>query len=141
MTETDFLRSIDCRFPYGDNVAARALVVQSLEISPNAVFMVVHELARPGYSVNPSVARRLELLSEIRGSFKHPIAGPVLTLAERIILGEEASVEEAIAVMEQIRHFPNEYSALAIAYMSCDDRENLADRLYNNIVNRWREGT
>ena len=138
MTEAEFINSTDCRFPYGDNFAARDLISKSCGISPNAAFAVADELARPPRGAKTSVSKRLALLGHLRGSLKHPLAGTVLALAERMIKGEKATVKEAMAIMERISTFPGEYAALGLAYMSCDDRQGLADRFYNEIIERWK---
>jgi len=46
MTEQEFISSIDCNFPYEDIALAKELILQARSISPNAVFMVLHEILR-----------------------------------------------------------------------------------------------
>jgi len=45
--ESEFIASIDCAFPYLAPVKWRRTVAAALNLSPNSVFMVVHELCRP----------------------------------------------------------------------------------------------
>ena len=46
MNEEEFLNSIDCRFPYEDKGKWRALILQGKNISDNASFGVLEEIAR-----------------------------------------------------------------------------------------------
>ena len=69
----------------------------------------------------------------------HPLAEPVLGVAERMIRGEELSVREAMALMNHIADHGDSYNALAIAYFSCNDQSGEADDLYDAILLRWKE--
>jgi hypothetical protein len=138
MTEREFVDSIECRFPYGDRDTARRLIAEACVISTNAAFAVAHELARPGRGVDAPVGARLELLAILQGSLVHPVSGAVLGLARRQIHDLDIPVEEAVAVMEQVSAFPGEYAALALAYMSCDDRDGVANRRYDEVVRQWQ---
>jgi len=138
MTEAEFIELIDCRFPYSDAAASRRLIAQACAISPNAAFAVADELARPAMGTDVSIATRLESLDILRNSLAHPLACAVLGLAQRKINEKEVTVGEAIAITEQVSAYPGEYAALGLAYMSCDDRDGLADHFYKDIIVRWQ---
>lgn len=138
MTEAEFVDSIDARFPYGDAQAGRALINQGLGISANAAFAVAYELAHPPVDAEPWTERRLQDLALLRSSLRHPLAVPVLAVVERLIRGEQITVEEAMSLMEQIGAYRDQFAALGLVYMACDDRENVADGVYERIVESWR---
>lgn len=138
MTEGEFIDAIACRFPYEDDGAAVAVIAAACTLGPNAAFAVANELARPPQSLSPSVGIRINLLAELRRNLRHPLADPVLAIAERMIRGEQVSVAEAVDMMMLIAGHPGSYKALSLVYFSCDDHEGDADRLYNEIVKRWQ---
>jgi hypothetical protein len=139
MTESEFVAAIDCRFPYGDEDAGRALVAQACALGSNAAFAIVNELARPPAGRSPSVPSRLALLAELRTMLRHPMAALVVAIAERMVRGERIAVEEAVSAMGLIANYPGAYGALGFISMSCDDEDDEADRFYNDVVRRWQE--
>ncbi len=50
MNESEFITHIDCHFPYQDRQEASRLIDLACQLSPDAAFMVAHELARPPQS-------------------------------------------------------------------------------------------
>jgi hypothetical protein len=137
MTEAEFIESIDARFPYGDEGEWRRLIDEGAAISPNAAFMTLHEICRPPRSTRMPESAQYRMLEYWMGRVKHPLADPVAKLAKAMIEQRDLPVEDAVAVMEEVRQFPGEYNALAIVYFSCDDVEGVADSLYQQIVREW----
>lgn len=114
VTENEFIRSIDCRFPYHDRVRARELIEASLAISANAVFTIVHELVLPGHSVQVAPTVLLELLSELEARFEHPLKALVFAVARRMIRDEPLSQQEVLQAISQVAEHPGEYQALNV---------------------------
>jgi hypothetical protein len=138
MTEEQFIASVDCCFPYGDLAAGRALIDQACGISPNAAFMIAHELARPPRSAAAPKGARGELLAYLASRLVHPLAPLVIAFAERLLDGSYVPVAEAARVMLEIKSFPGQYCALGLAYMACDDVDGEADGLYEDILREWQ---
>jgi len=139
MTEAKFISLIDARFPYGDRKKGLALVALALKISPNAVFMIHHELAIPGRSVRAKKADRLAVLDYIDEHFVHPLSGLASWLTRKRISKEGISVAQAAAAARTIAKFPGCYNALNIACISCDDKIGENERLFDSITKKWEK--
>jgi hypothetical protein len=137
MSESQFIESIECQFPYRDRSRALALTEAACSISPNAAFAVVDEISRPpaGESADPAIASAV--LSHIEARISHPLVSPVITLARRLLTGDTVPVSDAILALRQIEQFPGQYAALSIAYFASDDVAGLADAEYNRIRAVW----
>jgi hypothetical protein len=139
MNGVKFISSIDCCFPYSNPKKARALAEQSLKISPNAVFMVIHELARLPKSKRSSQAERLAVLEFIEERFVHPLSGLTASLTRRMIMKKKTSVQQAVRSIEMIKNFPRCYDALNIAYFANDSANQLVDRAYDAVKKNWEQ--
>jgi hypothetical protein len=67
MTEEDFVTAIDCAFPYRRPVRWRRLSAAAAHISPNAAFMVLHEVCRLPLSRSATLAERREIIEHLKG--------------------------------------------------------------------------
>jgi hypothetical protein len=137
MTEQEFLDAIDCNFPYRDEAFARRLVLEACGPSANAAFAVLDELARPGKGVDAPIEIRQSLISLLESTLKHPLVPVLVPVARRLVVGENVSVPDACACLNAIRAYPEQYAALTLAYLSCDDRDREADRLNEHIRKSW----
>jgi len=81
VTEDEFIKTVDCRFPYDDEVRARELIKLGSAISPNAAFMVLHEICRPPCSSQVVISRVNVLLGEWIVAVRHPLVQEVLPVA------------------------------------------------------------
>jgi hypothetical protein len=139
VTEEAFIDSIDCQFPYTDRDTGRRLVLEACDLSANAAFAVLDELARPGAGANAPVEIREELISLLEHRLKHPLVPILVPVARHLVAGGELSVPEALACMSVIRSHSGQYAALSLAYMSCDDVAGEAGGAYKEIVNSWQK--
>lgn len=137
MDEADFNDLIDCNFPYNDRPAALALINQAKAISPNAMFLVLDEICRPGVGVNVSKENLQELIDAWAESMDHPLSASVVSVARIIASGSECSVSAAAALMEKVAQYEGQYAALSIAFMSCDDSDNLLGARESEIRTQW----
>lgn len=131
-----FLEKIDCCFPYNDTARAKSLIDEAHAISDEAVFGVVHELARPGRGAKVDKSTLSSLLHYLMSSFNHPLKNTIFNLAESMIEKKEISKERAMAAMNEVRKFKLHYSALNIAYFSAYDCDEIED-LHLEIRNEW----
>lgn len=139
-SESEFISAIDCCFPYDDLAAADSLIREACCLSPNAAYMVVHELARRprGSRVSDSVClAHLEMLDRI---FKHPVKALVLRLARRMVCSDPVEADECVEAMREIGRYPGMYNALSVAYFAAyfagvDEGE--IDRVYEEILAAW----
>lgn len=138
MSEVEFIEAIDCRFPYGDQAKARELIELGVRISPNASFMVLHEICRPPRAVKRDPLALLELAASWEGTFQHPLVCVVLPIAKSMIQDQLVSVGEAMAAMREVAVYRGQYNALAIPYLACDDDNGEADALHKEITRAWR---
>ena len=137
MTEDEFIKTVDCRFPYDDEVRARELIKLGSAISPNAAFMVLHEICRPPRSSQVVISRANELLGEWSVAVHHPLVQEVLPAAKAMIQKREFSPVEAICVMKSISPYRNQFSALSIPYFACDDTTGEVEAEYRGIIDVW----
>lgn len=139
MNEEEFINSVDCNFPYKDKPKWVKIVKQGCEISSNACFAVLHEICRPPFSEKVDSKELVEILNFWKENANHPLVDKVSNIATKIIESEVVSIEEAINLMNLISKYKNEYSALAIAYFSCNDLSGEVDKVYQNIISQWKE--
>ena len=137
MTEGEFIASIDCRFPYNTPRAWRRLITAARDISPNAVFMIIHELCRPPRPSSASINTRLRIYRCIQQRFGHPILTRLDVLFLTAMSGDTVPVSKALAAMRQVARYRGQNNALAICYFSCNDRLGRNDALYDAIISRW----
>lgn len=137
MDEEAFIQLIDANFPYDREKAWRGLIELSKQISPNAAFAVLNEICRPPFKGVLKSKRAKDMLDFWSAHIDHPLKVPLLTAAEALISRRDLSVEQAVAIMRMVAGYREQYCALMIAYMSCDDREGVADEAYNEIVKGW----
>src|SRR5262245_54461240 len=139
--ERDFLQQIDGQFPYNDVAGASDVIRRAAALSANAVFAVVDEITRPPWGADVTVERRPDLLREVAGEFRHPVAPAILGLAQRCIRRDGVSAYHALSVMDQVAAFPGLYAALTLAAMSSDDSSDSVDQRRKQILKRWeRDG-
>jgi hypothetical protein len=138
LNEEEFIQSIDCCFPYSDEVKWKALVVAGAEISPNSAFMVLQEICRPPKSSKATPNHLKKIAEYWFEHFEHPLAARLYEIALHKINGHELSVSQVLAHFEEIRKFPNQYNALGIAYFACDDPEQEIEEPYNEIIRSWQ---
>ena len=137
MTETEFIEVIDCRLPYEDKQRCCDLIELGAGISPNAAFMVLHEICRPPNS-STATAECLEiLLAEWSARVRHPIVEIVLPTAIAMVRGESVSVASSMLAMQKISEYKHQFNALSIPYFACDDINGAADTLHQEIVAAW----
>jgi hypothetical protein len=139
MDEAKFISSIDCCFPYSNPRKARAFVEQSLKISPNAVFMVMHELARLPRGERSTQAERLAVLEFIEERFVHPLSGIAAMLTRRMIMKKKTSVKQAVAYIAIIKKFPGCYNALNLAYFANYSANRFIEEAFEAVKKNWEQ--
>lgn len=137
MNESEFITMIDSNFPYASEDDWKRIIDSGVSISSNAAFMVMHEICRVPCGVDVSMEVRFHMLAYLRKNFDHPLLPELLPIAEAMIEGVDVPCEQALKIMWQIAKFRNEYSALAIAYFSCDDQRGDVDAFYCQIKCEW----
>lgn len=137
MTEDEFIANIDCRFPYDAPRKWHRLIAVARDISPNAVFMVIHELCRPPRSSGASATTRLRIYRCIQQRFRHPLLTRLDSLFLTVISGGTVPVGMAGAAMRQVARYRYQYNALAICYFSCNDRLGRNETLYDAVTAEW----
>ena len=137
MDREEFSYAIDCKFPYTDSARAHELIVIGCELSADAAFEVVHELARPGRGDDAPIASRHSLLATVDGLLDHPAKAVVFPIARRMIDGEVVSVEEAVSAVERLAPHAEIWSALSTIYSSCDDPDGVMEAAYEAVKAKW----
>ena len=138
MTEVEFINSIDCRFPYDNEAECLRLIAMAPQISTNAAFMVLHELARVPHSRQIEQKYLLRMVDNWGQYFSHPLSKALVDVAQKMICKEFVPLNASIELMNKISQFPNEYCALSIAYFSCDDPSGKIDEIYESIEALWK---
>jgi hypothetical protein len=139
MTESEFIEGIDCRFPYRRSTEWRRLSARAARISSNAAFMVLHEACRPPRSVELGAAQATEVVRHLRRRFRHPLLRVLAPAVQAHISGLVLRPSKAASLMRKVAAYPDQYNALALCYLSADDRAGVLDRIYNTVVSKWRE--
>jgi len=137
MNEAEFCDRIDSCFPWMDHVQAVALIELSRRISPEAVFAVLHELARPGRYADAPAPTRRRLLELLGDGFEHPAKSITFAVAGRMIDGEQLSEQEALSAMCALEEHSGMWSALNTVYFSSDGDVERLDAEYERIKARW----
>src|SRR5262245_56133969 len=104
MTEEEFISRIDCAFPYEDEAAGAALMVEASQISSNSSFMIGEELSRLPRRARATTSSEvlLRLLTLLRRSFEHPIRDMVLDVVDLRIRGGGLGLEQALELLKAI---------------------------------------
>jgi hypothetical protein len=139
--EIKFIDSIDCKFPYHDKQECLRLIDESVGISVNAIFSVTEEICRIPTSekdkAEPSYL--LDLLTYIRDKFDHPIKEIIFDTADKMIHGQELTVDEVINRMEIVKEYRGQFAAMSILYFSCDDINERLEPLWDRIMTEWKK--
>ncbi|WP_170763954.1 hypothetical protein [Ruegeria lacuscaerulensis] len=137
MNEAEFSKSIDCAFPYANREKVIELVDVALSISTNAVFMVLEEICRPPQSTGVAKETLSDLIDVWSERVDHPLARSVVPIARLMLEGTHLSVYEAEKAVRKIAPFEGQYSALNIAYFSCDDTDGSVETVIHEVRGRW----
>ena len=92
--ESAFRARIDCRFPYDDQAAARALIGEARAISPNACFAVLHEIVAEQSGVPGAPLDARACIDLMRAIGAHPGQYAALGLAYATAASAEADPAE-----------------------------------------------
>lgn len=137
MQEHEFISSIDCCFPYEAPLKWSRIVVRAPRISPNAAFMVLHEICRPPQRIDLSEQKARLIIEHLYRHFRHPLKHVLQKAIEAHITGKELSQEKAGYLMRKVASYPGQYNALSICYFSANDKQGRLDDLYDQITERW----
>lgn len=137
MNETDFISSIDCRFPYNDENKWINIMSRAIAISPNAMFMVLHELCRVPASANISQEKLLNIITEWENIFEHSAKEFVVEAGKAIIQNCLFSESKTVDYLKKIEPFDGQYNALTIIYFASNDFTDKIEQYYSEILNQW----
>lgn len=135
MNDEDFCILIDSNFPY-DYDGATKLIKKGCDLSPNAAFMIAHEIARPPRSAGVDKRRRIELLDIWTKHFVHELKEPIAEACRMIIDAKPLSPLELRELVYHLKRFPGESCALNIVYFAAPN--DLADEVYREVSDAWR---
>jgi hypothetical protein len=125
--EIDFIDSIDARFPFENEKAARALASKGAAISDNAALMVGYELATA--SEGWHAALRLSLLEQLlreRATIALRVAAPVI---ESLIRGTSFPERAVERLLDYCRLNQGCYNALGILSLCSKEFEEEAEKI------------
>ena len=137
--EADFIKEIDCAFPYLQATRAKELIQVGARISPNAAFMVLHELCRNprGVKVRPfQLQKYIEYWSE---SFSHPLNKLIVPVAIKMVHHKRIPVDRCLAYMDQVSLFKDCINVLDILYFSCESHTGPIETKYVKILQQWQK--
>ncbi len=137
MQEIEFNDNIDQKFPYLDREKALALIIQAKSISPNASFMVLHELCRPPVEKNIDKNALCDLIEIWKNHNEDKLSKTIALMAEALGAGILIPETDGLELMQVLRNFPNQYNALAIVYFACYQGDPSVDDLYEEILTEW----
>ena len=137
MNESEFIEQVDCRFPYGRPLDWRRLSAQAARVSPNAAFMVLHEICRVPRSVVVSPALASAMVRHWRRRFRHPLCRVLAPVVQAYVGGVALRPAQAARLMRKVAAYPDQYNALALCYFSAEDRAGALDRLFETVTSTW----
>jgi len=138
MTEDDFDRLIDCRFPYRDEGAWKRLIGLGRGISSNAHFRTLHEICRPPRSAEVTPAEQRAMLQCWADGFDDPVKDVVMECAAALIARRDLAVADVLRIMDRIALCNGAYAALSIACFACEDVDGRAAARFDAITGEWR---
>ena len=137
MNEAEFISAIDCAFPHERPTRWRRLSALAARISPNAAFMVLHEVCRSPASRRDTEAQGRAIVSHLQRRFRHPALRAVYPAVASYLTGKKLRPSTAAAQMRKLAPYTGQYNALNICYFSADDRRGVLERTYERIVRDW----
>lgn len=139
--ECDFISKIDACFPFNNMNSCFSLIEEAKQISPNAVFSVLEEIARISISDRKGISNKelINLFDKTVESFDHPLVDLIKPTVKLMIYEKTETVEGALKIMEKVEYFPGLWGALSIAYFSCDDENGIIENKYNEIRDKWNK--
>ena len=138
MSETEFIKQIDCRFPYYRTVEWRRLSAKAARISSNAAFMVVHEVCRPPRSTELSPRQATAIVRHLHRRFRHPLCRVLAPVIQAYVTGNALRPSKAACLMRKVAAYPGQYNALGLCYFSADDSAGSLERLHERVLSKWR---
>jgi hypothetical protein len=137
MTEEEFVNAVDGNFPFRHRVKWRALSSKAARISPNAAFMVLHEVCRLPVPRNVTLAERPEIIAHLKRRFRHPALRVIRPAMLSYLGGNRLRPSTAAALMHRLEPHVGQYNALIICHYSADDRQGALERTHRSIVQAW----
>ena len=139
--EALFLDKIDCNFPYQNQSVSLKLISEAESLSTNALFSIIEELCRiPDTEKKKGALFSIsELLKLTASKIHHPLKEIIIPVANKMVRGENLTVNEVVSTMEIVRLYPKQYAALSILYFSCDDAEEKLEELWREIIIQWND--
>lgn len=113
MNEIEFIESIDACFPYHNQEKANEIIKFGSELSPNASFMVLHEICRASNEIKQELL--FKYLKEWMKVNNHP-------LKKIVVVSAKALIEE--------KYIPNTQAS--------EENEELENK-YNQITGSWKK--
>ncbi len=138
MTYEEFYKEIDCNFPYQDETKWKQVIAQGHEIGLDAPFLVLHEICRKPFSVELDQESHMKIYEYWQSSFTHPLINILKPACLAHINNSCLSVEKVIKIMAKVRQFPKRYNALQIIYFACEDKEEVVEAKYEEILGEWK---
>jgi len=139
MTESEFINSIYCNFPYHENKEIINLINEANTISDNAIFMVAHEIARVPNGIKLSYRRKWNLMNlfGIHSRPKSKIKKIVHEASIAILNEQSQNLTKVLTDFEIIKQHKGQYNALNIIYFSHWINYNKLETAYSNIEQAW----
>jgi hypothetical protein len=137
-TERDFIEAIDCRFPYASEAEWMAAVDRGAAISPNAAFMVLHEICRPPEGIRPSASQLMKIYEYWSARFSHPGMEIVREAALALIEGRSLPADDAVRLIHALEEYPDISIALDVVVMAVGDQRHIVREAAKGVRARWK---
>lgn len=134
LREEEFIRKIDCHFPYDDQEQALSIIEEGCSLSSSAAFMILFELSNPGRNASYEKSMISDYLAHWSALFEHPLKEKILFLVNKKLNGEFIADEELIEGMLACSDYPGSLNALNTIYNSKFSEANDIEELYTEIV-------
>ena len=138
MNESEFISSIDAKFPYQNEEEAKRITNLGTSISPNAAFMVLHEIWIPPSSANAPPEWLISMANYWLQVVHHSLATVIHKITVDRIRGKRLQIAQAAVLFDEVAKFPHQYNALNIVYFSCGEFDDFSEQKYITIVQGWQ---
>lgn len=142
MTESEFIASIDCCFPYDKPRRWRRICATAPRVSSNAAFMVVHEVCRVPRPDIMNEKRAKMILDHLYARFRHPAKRVIAPAVKAYLKGERLRAGTAVALMRRLAPYTGEYNALGLCYFCTNGPAyDALETAYQAVLASWSRKT
>ena len=139
MNESEFLKLINCNFPYGDKQACFKLINESADISDNTSYAVLELICCKPLGHPILAEEQHELIRAWDKKNTHPVKNNIIKAAIACVELDGLQEKIVLRYMDELKPFNNQFKALMILHASVDDTATAKyENKFNEVRNAWK---